>query len=89
MLDLRVFVLAQLQVTKGHWPFIAQASGVSVRNIRKIATETIESPRVHNLQKLANCFEELRRLVVDINSREGVSTKKTFVPKGDGSRAAV
>ena len=54
------YVLGHLQASKGNWPTIAQESGVSYRTLKKIATGEIASPRVRNLEKLAEYFRERR-----------------------------
>lgn len=50
------FVLGRLQQSKGHWPAVAEGSGVSLRTIAKIARKEIEDPGVSHVEKLADFF---------------------------------
>jgi transcriptional regulator with XRE-family HTH domain len=52
------FVMQGLQASKGKWPAVAEASGVSLRTISKIARKEIENPGISNVEKLANYFRE-------------------------------
>ena len=52
------YVLTQLSASKGNWPAVARATGVSYRTLKKIATREIENPRVANLELLANYFKK-------------------------------
>jgi hypothetical protein len=50
------FVVNGLQASKGTWPAIAEATGISKRTIEKIASREIEDPGVSHIEKLANYF---------------------------------
>lgn len=52
------FVMKGLQGTKGQWPAVAEATGVSVRTISKIARREIEDPGISHVEKLAKYFRE-------------------------------
>lgn len=54
--SLHEFVISQLQDTKGTWPAIAEATGVSLRTMQKIANGEIADPGVSHIEKLANHF---------------------------------
>lgn len=57
--DILVYVLAQLEATRGRWPTIASESGVSYDTLTKIAQRQIEDPKVSKIQRLANYFRAL------------------------------
>lgn len=57
-LSLHAFVMAQLAASKGTWPVIAEATGVSNRTIQKIASGEIADPGVSHIEKLAGYFRE-------------------------------
>lgn len=50
------YVMAQLQASKGHWPEVAEGSGVSKRTIEKIARKEVQDPGVSIVEKLAAYF---------------------------------
>lgn len=50
------FVISRLQDAKGTWPEIAEATGVSIRTIQKIASGEIADPGVSHIEKLAAHF---------------------------------
>lgn len=50
------FVMDRLEETKGHWPTVAEGSGVSVRTVEKIARGEIKDPGVSHIEKLAGYF---------------------------------
>lgn len=50
------YVMGRLQATKGTWPAVAKATGMSKRTIEKIANGEIEDPGVSHCEKLANYF---------------------------------
>jgi hypothetical protein len=52
------FVLDQLQSAKGRWPQVAEASGVSLRTLEKIARKEIHDPGVSHIEKLATYFRQ-------------------------------
>lgn len=54
-------VMADLEATKYRWPLIAEATGVSIRTIRKIASREIKDPGVSHIEKLAAYFEQKRK----------------------------
>lgn len=54
--NMHAYVLLELERTKGTWPEVAKASGVSKRTIEKIARGEIADPGVSHIQKLANHF---------------------------------
>lgn len=56
--SLHAFVIAQLHEAKGTWPVIAEATGVSIRTIQKIASGDIADPGVSHIEKLAGHFRE-------------------------------
>jgi predicted transcriptional regulator len=53
------YVIGMLDEHKGHWPAIAQASGVPYRTVQKIGSGKVRLPRIDNLEKLARHFREL------------------------------
>lgn len=55
---MHAFVISRLHATKGSWPAIAEATGVSIRTIQKIASGEIEDPGVSHIEKLAGHFRE-------------------------------
>jgi transcriptional regulator with XRE-family HTH domain len=54
------YVVAQLQAQKGHWPAIAEASGVPKRTLEKIASGETADPRVKTVEMLATYFRRRR-----------------------------
>lgn len=52
----RDFVISELGKAKGHWPKVAEGSGVSKRTIEKIARKEIKNPRVHHIEQLYRYF---------------------------------
>lgn len=52
------FVISRLQDSKGTWPAIAEATGVSNRTIQKIASGEIADPGVSHIEKLAAYFHD-------------------------------
>jgi len=54
--SIHAYVLGQLQASKGHWPEVARATGISRRTIEKIAREEVINPGVLFIEKLANYF---------------------------------
>jgi hypothetical protein len=52
------YVLDRLQATKGNWPTVAKAAGVSYRTLKKIATKDTVSPGIKNLERLATYFRD-------------------------------
>lgn len=52
------YVLLQLQATKGQWAEIAEASGVPLRTIEKVARRETEDPRVSTVQRLYDHFRK-------------------------------
>jgi len=56
--SLHAFVVAELAASKGTWPLIAEATGVSNRTIQKIASGEIADPGVSHIEKLAGYFRE-------------------------------
>jgi hypothetical protein len=50
------YVLAQLDLTKGRWPTVAEESGVPYKTLVKIAQRETLDPGVNNVQKLADYF---------------------------------
>lgn len=59
--SMHAFVISRLQAAKGNWPAIAEATGVSIRTIQKIASGEIEDPGVSHIEKLAGHFREQSR----------------------------
>jgi transcriptional regulator with XRE-family HTH domain len=53
---LYAYVRARLEATKGRWPDIAEATGISKRTIEKIASGEIADPGVHKMELLARYF---------------------------------
>jgi len=54
--SLHDFVIAQLHDSKGKWPLISGATGVSKRTIEKISNGHIKDPGVSHIEKLATYF---------------------------------
>lgn len=52
------YVLDQLSLTKGSWPSVAEATGISHRTIEKIARQETKDPGVSHIEKLAGYFRE-------------------------------
>ena len=52
------YVLDRLHATKGTWPAVAKAAGVSYRTLKKIATKDTVSPGIKNLERLASYFRD-------------------------------
>jgi hypothetical protein len=50
------YVLVQLWAVKGRWPEIAEASGVPLRTLEKIARKESPDPRVSSVQALFDYF---------------------------------
>ena len=50
------FVLEELQAAKGHWPRVAEATGISRRTIEKIARREVKDPGVSLVERLAAHF---------------------------------
>lgn len=50
------YVLDELQAHKGHWPEVAEKSGVKLTTLRKIVYRTSENPGVLYIERLANYF---------------------------------
>jgi transcriptional regulator with XRE-family HTH domain len=55
------FVMAQLEASKGTWPSLASATGISRRTIEKIARREIADPGVSHIQRLADHFRGIER----------------------------
>jgi hypothetical protein len=54
------FVLDGLQETKGEWPAVSEATGISIRTIEKIARREVEDPGVSKIEILAAYFRGRR-----------------------------
>lgn len=52
------YVLDRLEDSKGRWPAVAQATGMSRRTIEKIARQEVKDPGVSHIEKLAAYFRE-------------------------------
>lgn len=52
------FVMGRLDGAKGHWPEIAEASGVPYRTVQKIGSGKTKSPRIDSVEKLAKYFRD-------------------------------
>lgn len=50
------FVLDQLEESKGTWPAIAEATGISRSTIVKIARQEVSNPGVTYIERLAAYF---------------------------------
>lgn len=50
------FVLGELELSKGNWSVVADATRMSKRTIEKIARREIEDPGVSHIEKLAAYF---------------------------------
>lgn len=46
------FVVGRLDAARGRWPQIAEASGVPLRTLEKVARRETEDPRVGTIQRL-------------------------------------
>lgn len=55
--SLHDYVIAQLQLSKGRWPDVAEGSEVSLRTLEKIARREIADPGVSHIEKLAKYFQ--------------------------------
>lgn len=56
--SLHEFVLAQLQLRKGHWTEVADGSGIPKRTIEKIARREVADPGVSKIERLAQYFRD-------------------------------
>ena len=52
------YVLEQLQLSKGRWTRVAEATEISKRTIEKIASGESKNPGVRSIEKLANYFRD-------------------------------
>ncbi len=50
------YVLEQLQLSKGRWTQVAEATEISKRTIEKIASGESKNPGVRSIEKLSNYF---------------------------------
>lgn len=50
------YVLIRLAQTRGKWPAVAAATGISLRTLRKIGSRETQSPRICNVQALYDYF---------------------------------
>lgn len=50
------YVLAELGNAKGHWPEVAEDTGISRRTLEKIARQEVENPGVKHIETLASYF---------------------------------
>lgn len=66
------YVLAELQRSKGHWPAVAKAAGISYRTLKKIATEESAAPRIDSLEKLEHYFRKTTSVRRRADSRPNV-----------------
>ena len=51
------YLIAELQARKGTWPAIAEATGISVRTIEKIARREIIDPGITHVETLIAHFQ--------------------------------
>lgn len=54
MIETLVFRLGQ---HRGHWPVLAEASGVPVSTLRKIAQGVVKNPRIGTVDKLHKALD--------------------------------
>lgn len=59
--SLHAYVIAQLEASKGTWPEVAAATGISKRTIEKIASGVSADPGVIKIEKLAAYFRSRAR----------------------------
>jgi hypothetical protein len=64
MESMHEFVLEQLQRTKGHWPKVAEGSGVPARTLEKIARREIPNPGISHIERLARYFSRVKSKAV-------------------------
>ena len=50
------YVLEQLQLSKGRWAQVAEATKISKRTIEKIASGESKNPGIRSIEKLSNYF---------------------------------
>ena len=50
------YVLVELELAKGNWTAVADATGMSKRTIEKIARREIKDPGVSHIETLASYF---------------------------------
>jgi transcriptional regulator with XRE-family HTH domain len=55
---LHEYVLDRLARSKGRWPEIARATGVSYKTLSKIASREIADPGVSHIERLARHFRQ-------------------------------
>lgn len=58
--SLHDFVVENLQLTKGTWRRISEATSVNYKTLTNIARREYKSPGVENIEKLAKYFREHR-----------------------------
>ena len=58
------YVLEQLQLSKGQWAQVAEATEISKRTIEKIASGESKSPGVRSIEKLSSYFRDRNNEVV-------------------------
>lgn len=56
--SLYAYVMDRLEASRGRWPDIAKAAGVSHRTLEKIARREIQDPGVSHIEKLARYFRK-------------------------------
>lgn len=57
------FVLAQLEERKGTWADVAEATGIPLRSIEKIARQEWKNPGVNHIDSLAAHFGFFQKVV--------------------------
>lgn len=50
------YVLGELELSKGNWEAVAEATGVPKRSIEKIARQEWKNPGVNSIEALASYF---------------------------------
>lgn len=54
-------VLTSLENSRGRWPAIAEATGISYFTLTKIAQRTIDRPCVEHIQQLVDFFRNQKK----------------------------
>lgn len=54
------YVVERLWSVKGKWDAVAEATGMPLSTIKKIARREVKDPRVSNVEKLARYFRKGR-----------------------------
>lgn len=55
------YVIDSLQSSKGRWPEVAAAAGISLRTLEKIARREVLDPRIGSVQTLFDYFQKAKQ----------------------------